>query len=137
MDLYDSQRSLERIIAKLRENSDLIVRWCESSLVEGLSTARVVNAYQYVYLLITHRRGTLVNVTLAVPEQLHKMMKKHPEIKWSEVARQAMWEYARKLELLDEIASRSKLSEKDAVVIGETVKRRIAERYTITEERSA
>lgn len=79
----------------------------------------------------------MVNVTLAVPEELHKIMKRHPEIKWSEVARQAMWEYARKLELLDEIASRSKLSEKEAAEIGEVVKKRIAERYTITEGRNA
>ncbi|MCJ7608670.1 hypothetical protein MUP00_03250 [Candidatus Bathyarchaeota archaeon] len=73
-----------------------------------------------------------MNVTLAVPVELHRIMKKHPEIKWSEVARQAMWEYARKLDLLDEIASRSKLSEKDAVEIGEAVKKRVAERYEET-----
>ena len=71
----------------------------------------------------------MVNVTLAVPEELHKIMKKHPEIKWSEVARQAMWEYARKLELLDQIASKSKLTEKEATELGKTIKKGIAERY--------
>ena len=79
----------------------------------------------------------MVNVTLAVPEELHKIMKRHPEIKWSEVARQAMWEYARRLELLDEIAGRSKMSEKEAAEIGEKVKKRIGERYTKAEGRSA
>ena len=79
----------------------------------------------------------MVNVTLAVPEELHKIMKKHPEIKWSEVARQAMWEYARKLELLDKIVSRSKLSEKDALEIGEAVKKRVAERYEEAAGRNA
>ena len=78
----------------------------------------------------------MVNVTLAVPEELHRIMKKHPEIKWSEVARQAIWEYARKLELLDEIASKSKLSEKEAVEIGEAVKKGISERYVRAEGRS-
>ena len=63
----------------------------------------------------------MVNVTLAVSEELHKIMKRHPEIKWSEVARQAMWEYARRLELLDEIVSRSVMSEKDVREIGEAV----------------
>lgn len=77
-----------------------------------------------------------MNVTLAVPEELHKIMKKHPEIKWSEVARQAMWEYARKLELLDEIAGRSKMSAKEAAEIGEKVKRRIEGRYTKADGRS-
>jgi len=71
----------------------------------------------------------LVNVTLAVPEELHRIMKKNPQIKWSEVARQAMWEYARKLELLDRITDESRLSEKEAIELGESVKRRIAEKY--------
>jgi len=72
----------------------------------------------------------LVNVTLAVPEELHDMMKRHPEIKWSEVARQAMWEYARKLELLDEIANRSSLSEEEALEISEMIKKGVAKRYS-------
>ncbi len=79
----------------------------------------------------------MVNVTLAVPEELHKIMKKHPEIKWSEVARQAMWEYARKLELLDEIAGRSKMSDKEATEIGNKVKKRIGEKYANVEGRSS
>ena len=72
----------------------------------------------------------MVNVTLAVPEELHNIMKRHPEIKWSEVARQAMWEYARKLELLDEITSRSSLSEQEALKIGEMVKKDVSKRYS-------
>lgn len=71
----------------------------------------------------------MVNVTLSVPEELHKLMKRHPEIKWSEVARQAIWEYARKLETLDRIASKSKLTEKEALGIGRTVKRGMSDRY--------
>ncbi|MCP8322469.1 MAG: hypothetical protein H3Z52_16250, partial [archaeon] len=78
----------------------------------------------------------MVNVTLAVPEELYRIMKRHPEIKWSEVARQAMWEYARKLELLDKIVSKSKLSEKEALEISELVKRGIAERYSKAEGRN-
>ena len=72
----------------------------------------------------------MVNVTLAVPEELHKIMKEHPEIKWSEVARQAMWEYARKLELLNQIAAKSELSEKEALELGETIKKGITKRYS-------
>jgi predicted translin family RNA/ssDNA-binding protein len=78
----------------------------------------------------------MVNVTLAVPKELHRIMKKHPEIRWSEVARQAMWEYARRLELLDRIASKSALSEKDALKIGNFVKKGIANRYGKTEGRN-
>ena len=78
----------------------------------------------------------LVNVTLAVPEELHKIMKKHPEIKWSEVARQAIWEYARKLELLNQIAAKSKLSENEALELGEAIKKGVTERYTKAEGRN-
>ena len=53
----------------------------------------------------------MANVTLAVPEELRRIMKDHHEIKWSEVARQAMWAYASKLEMLDEVMKKSKLNE--------------------------
>jgi hypothetical protein len=38
------------------------------------------------------------NLTLSVPDELHERMRKHPEIKWSEVARQAFEEKVEKLE---------------------------------------
>ena len=69
------------------------------------------------------------NVTLAVPEELHNIMKNHPEIKWSEIARQAMKEYAMRLEVLDDITSKSKFTEKDALVIGDSAKKNLAARY--------
>jgi len=40
----------------------------------------------------------VVNMTLAVPERLHRIMKKHSEIKWTEVARKAIEKKARALE---------------------------------------
>ena len=43
------------------------------------------------------------NMTLALSDELHSVVKKHKEIKWSEIARRAMWEQARKLELMDAI----------------------------------
>ena len=40
----------------------------------------------------------MVNMTLAIPEHLHRIMKKHSEIKWTEVVRKAIEEKARALE---------------------------------------
>jgi hypothetical protein len=71
----------------------------------------------------------LPNVTLAVPEELHKIMKSHPEIKWSEIARQAMKEYALRIEVLDDITAKSKFTEKDAFEMGEDLKKDLAARY--------
>lgn len=37
-------------------------------------------------------------MTLSIPPDLYRRMKKHPEIKWSEVARKAIAEYLHELE---------------------------------------
>ena len=71
----------------------------------------------------------MANVTLAVPEELRRIKKSHPEIKWSEVARQAMWEYASILELMDEVAKKSRLTEKVVLEIGRMVNDALTSRY--------
>jgi hypothetical protein len=71
----------------------------------------------------------VVNVTFAVPEELHEVMRRHPEIKWSEIARKAMWEYAQKLELMERIVSGSRLSENDALELDKKVKVAMSEKY--------
>jgi hypothetical protein len=71
----------------------------------------------------------MTNVTLAVPEDLHEIMQKHKEIRWSEVARQAMWEKARKMEIMDKLLAKSGLTEEDALEIGRKIKQGIAKRH--------
>ena len=71
----------------------------------------------------------MVNVTFAVPEELHEIMRRHPEIKWSEIARKAMWEYAQKLELMERITSESRLSEKDVLELDKKVKAEVSSKY--------
>lgn len=56
----------------------------------------------------------MANVTLAVPGQMASRMKKHPEIRWSQVARQAIAERLELLELLDR-ATNPTISEEEAV----------------------
>ena len=71
----------------------------------------------------------MTNVTLAVPEELHKIMAKHKDVKWSEVARQAIWVKAHKLELMDKLLAKSELIERDAINIGSKIKQGIAKRH--------
>ncbi|MCX6799518.1 MAG: hypothetical protein NTW59_05495, partial [Candidatus Diapherotrites archaeon] len=40
----------------------------------------------------------MVNMTLAISEKLHSALRRHPEIKWTEVARQALEQKAVTLE---------------------------------------
>ena len=71
----------------------------------------------------------MTNMTLAIPEDLHEIMQKHKEIKWSEVARAAIWDKAKKLEIMDSILSKSKLTEEDAERVGHKIKHGIAKRH--------
>jgi len=43
----------------------------------------------------------MVNMTLAIPEKLHKFMKEHKEIRWTEVVRRALWDYVYKIQRME------------------------------------
>lgn len=62
------------------------------------------------------------NITLSVSPELQKTIKSHPEIKWSEVARQSMNDFAKKIEMMEKIAQKSRLTEKDALDIANKIK---------------
>lgn len=71
----------------------------------------------------------MVNMTLSIPQELHKIMKKYSYIKWSEVARQAILQRAKDLELLDKLAAKSTLTMKDVEELDEIIKEGIAKRH--------
>lgn len=52
-------------------------------------------------------------MTLAIPEHLKVVMRKHSEIRWAKVARDAIAEKVRELEILDELLAQKKLEEKE------------------------
>ncbi len=70
-------------------------------------------------------------MTLAIPEELHKIMKKHRQIKWSEIARQAIRDQAEKLEFMNKILSNSKFRERDALELGRKINKGIAKRHNL------
>ncbi|MBS3085845.1 hypothetical protein J4225_04130 [Candidatus Pacearchaeota archaeon] len=65
----------------------------------------------------------MTNITLAIPEELHKKMKTFSEIRWSEIARKAIEQRINDLEAIEKIASKSKLTKKDAEEISKKIKR--------------
>ncbi len=62
------------------------------------------------------------NITLSVPEDVHNAMKRHREIRWSEIAKKAIVAEVAKLALIEKITSKSKLSMKDVMEISEKIK---------------
>ncbi len=73
----------------------------------------------------------MTNMTLALPTELIGIMKKYKDIKWSEVAREALWDKARKLELMDKLLSKSKLTTKDALEISTKINEAVAKRHRL------
>jgi predicted CopG family antitoxin len=69
------------------------------------------------------------NLTISVSEELYETIKKYKQIRWSEVAKIAMQEYAKKLVLLDNILADSTLTETDAIALGKKIKHGMAKRH--------
>ena len=67
------------------------------------------------------------NVTLSIPEALHEKMKKHSEIRWSEVVRKTISEKIEDLEVLDKLTRKSKLTQEDVDEIAHKVNRDVFE----------
>lgn len=70
----------------------------------------------------------MVNMTLAIPDPLSKKMKKHADVRWTAVARQAIEKRVRDLELMDKLTKNSKLTQKDVEEISESINRSVAKK---------
>lgn len=71
----------------------------------------------------------MTNLTLSVPDDLYEEMKKHPEIRWSEVARQALAKKLEDLRRLDALLSGSQLTDEDVDEIAKSVKEGVWKRH--------
>ena len=71
----------------------------------------------------------MTNLTLSIPDDLYEEMKKHPEIRWSEVARQAVRRKLEDLRRLDELLDPSRLTEDDVAELGRRVKKAVWKRH--------
>jgi len=69
------------------------------------------------------------NLTLTVPEDLHRRMKRHPEVKWSEVVRRILASKVRDLERMDRLAAKSVLTVEDVDALDHLVKESLLRRY--------
>lgn len=71
----------------------------------------------------------MVNMTLSIPEEIHKEMSLHTEIRWSEIARRAFELKIKELHIMDTVLAKSKLTEEDAEEIGHKIKHEMAKRF--------
>lgn len=71
----------------------------------------------------------MANITLSVPENIHKQMKHFTEVKWSEVARKAIIERLEILILAEKLAQKSKLTKKDVEKFSRKIKSSSSKRF--------
>lgn len=71
----------------------------------------------------------MANITLFVPENVHKEMKQFSEIRWSEVARRAIIERLETMKMAEKLASKSKLTEKDVEEFSRKLKRNATKKF--------
>ena len=79
--------------------------------------------------MYTHNH-LMTNITLTIPEEIHKLVKKHNEINWSEIVRRTISKEVMKLELMDKLTAKSKLTLKDIEEINENVKENLFKKYS-------
>jgi cytochrome c553 len=69
----------------------------------------------------------MTNVTVSVDDSLKDRMDDHPEINWSEVARQAIREKIRDLRVMEELVEDSELTEEDVDELAARIDRNATE----------
>lgn len=67
-------------------------------------------------------------MTLAIPVELKKQMDEMKFANWSEIARTAFKEKIIQFQVLESIAKKSKLTEKDALEIGRKINKSMSDR---------
>lgn len=66
---------------------------------------------------------------LEVPAELKAIVERYPTMRWERIAEEALWDYARKVQLADRIAVRSRLNESSAAAVGRKAKSALSRRY--------
>jgi len=69
------------------------------------------------------------NVTLAIPDAIHKEMKHFSEVRWSEVARKAIIARIETLRVAENLAKKSNLTKKDAEEFDKKIKSLATKRF--------
>jgi hypothetical protein len=75
---------------------------------------------------------SIQKLSVDLPAELRALLKRYPDIDWNSVAEKALWNYALRLQLADQLAARSSLTETAVQKIGREIKTRLRRRYAST-----
>ena len=71
----------------------------------------------------------MTELKLNISETLYEKMKKHPEIKWNSIAQSALKRYIEKIEMTEDLTSKSKLTLDDVEEISNEITKRSWEKH--------
>lgn len=89
----------------------------------------LINRKNYIFRSYVLLREKMAELKLNIPEDLYEKMKKHPEIKWDSVAQSALKRYIERIEIVEKIASKSKLTLDDVEEISNKVTKESWEKH--------
>lgn len=67
-------------------------------------------------------------MTLALPDELHDKLRRHPEVKWADIARRAFQQELDKIDVLDMLLADSKMTDEKAIEWGRRIRHGAAKR---------
>ena len=96
----------------------------------GNIVSKIEKFLNVIYILhVINEVNKMVSITLAVPHDLKAEMEKHPEFNWSEIARKAIRDKLDLLKKMDSMFANSRLTEEDALRIGNEINKAVAKKY--------
>lgn len=76
-------------------------------------------------------------MTFALPDDLHERLRRHPEIKWADVARRAFQQELDRIEVLDMLLADSKMTDEKALDWGRRIRHGAAKRAAASRSANA
>ena len=69
-------------------------------------------------------------VSIQIPVDVEKILEEHKEVNWLEIASNAIVAEAKRIDLLEQLVEKSKLTEEDVIDLDHKIKQGLSKRYS-------
>lgn len=71
----------------------------------------------------------MANVSFELPVDITNIITRYPQINWDKLVQDTLWNYAKKIKLMDKITDKSKLTEEDVNNLNNEIKANLLKKY--------
>lgn len=68
-------------------------------------------------------------VSFEIPNDVKDILTKHTEIDWNKIISDTLWNYAKRIKLLESITAKSRLTDKDVDALDHEIKTALSKKY--------